>query len=122
MQYLNDFAPVVSLSESQNEFFLPNITSFENINCGFPEEENLRVYLEDLEDAFLFRAMNNEEDNIKKVQFRMKYQEMSLTCLLKKEEMEKNKLKWEEGVDANIKSEEGIIGYLFIFLFILIFI
>ena len=66
------------------------------MRADLPVEDNLRVYLEDLENGYLFRVMNNQENAKKTVKIPKEHVEVSLSGVKRRKEMEEEKMKWEE--------------------------
>jgi len=70
-----------------------------------PMQHGLKIYLRDLgDDNYLLRLMNNDVSETKRFTMNYDYDELSMTAVMTKKEMEVNKLKWVPEEIQKIKS------------------
>lgn len=112
VQYQTDFYPILSLAASPLEEFIVNIDYLyqkKKLQGDIPAEDNLRVYLEDLENGYLFRIMNNEENSKKTIKVPKGHIEVSLSGVKRRKDMEEEKMIWEKekkNVQVNEENDE----------------
>ena len=107
LQYNLDTFPIIVLANNSLPEFLrvpqQNETSL-NQNT-IPMQHGLKIYLRDLgDDNYLLRLMNNDVSETKRFTMNYDYDELSMTAVMTKKEMEVNKLKWVPEEIQKIKS------------------
>ena len=89
----------------------PNLDDMSLESKRIKVEENLKIYLKNIENGiYLMRIMNNDDKKTKKFLMNYKYQEMSLTGTQTKKKMNEKKLNWnvEDSKSKIIKTDKPI--------------
>jgi hypothetical protein len=107
LQYNLDTFPIIVLANNSLPEFLrvpqQNETSL-NQNT-IPMQHGLKIYLRDLgDDNYLLRLMNNDVSETKSFTMKYDYEELSMTAVMTKNEMEVNRLKWVPEESQKMKS------------------